>query len=107
MQLRRAAIFLDHALESRNFEVARVACPLQHLEVKDGGNVFHRGAGEHFAREVQHVHGGRKPLCHGAEQGLGLRLVQAVLQVLDEWCAVDGALIIKCQAEVLGERALT
>jgi hypothetical protein len=48
-----------------------------------------------------------KRLRHGAEERLGLRLVQAVLQVLDERRAVDGALVVEGQAEVLGERALT
>src|SRR5690606_4313084 len=38
---------------------------------------------------------------------LGLWLMQAVLQVIDERRAVDSALIIKRQAEILGERALT
>ncbi len=107
MQFGRTAVLLDHALESRNFEVARVACPLQHLEVEDGGDVFHRGAGEHFTRQVQHDHGGREALRNGAEESLGLRLVQAILQVLDEWRAVDGALVVKGQAEVLCERAFT
>ncbi|MNJ37809.1 hypothetical protein D3C77_326440 [compost metagenome] len=107
MELMRAAILFDHALEGRDLEVARVAGPLQHFEIKDCGNIFHRGAGEHFAGEVEHDHSGREALRHSAEEGLGLWLVQAVLQVIDERRAVDGALIVKRQAEVLGERALT
>lgn len=84
-----------------------VVSPLKNLEVEDGGNVFHRGTGEHFAGKVEHDHSRWEALCHSAEERFGLWLVQTILQVVDEWGAVDSALIIKRQAEVLGERALT
>ena len=76
------------------------------LEIKDGGNIFHRGASEHFTGQVEHDHSGREALATVLRRALVLAL-QAVLQVIDERRAVDGALIVKRQAEVLGERALT
>ena len=56
------AILFDHALVSGHLEVARIAGPLEHLEVEDGGDVLHGGAGEHFAGQVQHDHRGRVTL---------------------------------------------
>ena len=62
-----------------HLEVARVAGPLQHLEVEDGGDVLHRGASEHFACQVEHDQSGRKALGYCAEKRLRLGFVQAVL----------------------------
>ena len=106
MQFGGAAVLLDHALERGDLQVSGVAGPLQDLEVQHRGDVFHGGAGQHLAGQIQHHHGGWQALRHGAQQRLRLRLVQPVLQVLQERGAVDLALVIEGQAQVLGERAL-
>ena len=33
--------------------------------------------------------------------------LETILEVLDEWDAINGDAIVKCQAQILGERALT
>ena len=100
-----AAVFLKPALERGHLEVARVAGPLQNLVVQDGGDVFHRRAGDHVAGQVEHHDRGRKAQGHGGQHRLGGRLVQAVLQVLQETRAVDLDGRVEREAEVLGERA--
>ena len=87
--------------------MARIAGPLQNLVIENRGNVFHVGAGEHFASQVQHDHGSGKAGCHGIEQGLGLGALHAVLQVAQEADAVHLHRVIQRQSKILGEGTLT
>ncbi|MNN38032.1 hypothetical protein D3C81_1520070 [compost metagenome] len=80
---------------------------MQDLVEQDRRHLFHGRTCDLFAGQVQHQHCGRKALGYVRQQGLGLLTFETILEVLDEWNAINGNAIVKCQAQILGERALT
>ena len=64
------------------------------------GQVDARGSGQHLAGQVQHDNGRGELLGQRAELSLCLRGQHSILQVLDEWLAVDFYFIVKGKAEI-------
>ena len=95
------------ALKIGHHQVVGVARPFEHLEIEDGGDVLHGGPGQHLAGEIEHDHRGGEAPGHGTQQGPGLRLVEAVLEVFEEGRPFESALVVEGQPQVLGEGAFT
>ena len=97
---------LQHAFELGDFEVLRVSGPLQHFQIEDGRNVLHRGAGQHFAREIQKDHHRVVRGGYLVEQALGRGSAKLILQKVQKAFVAGLPISIERKSKILREGTL-